>query len=747
MDQAFKQLSIRDRTRFVERRVRSDEVERTRLDAHYQDARGEIVRLLAPAGYGKSSIIARWVSDEDRPVLWLDLERIDNDPRILVDALLSGFTERVDSTFETLNGRAGGEELAGEELVPTFAQLVRACPTPFVVVLDDIHNVDEPMGAEVLDVLAENLPPTSTLVLAGRAHHHDTAISRLRLRPGVTDLNADDLAFNLAETNALLDNLVADLDDDTIATIAERFEGWPAGVRLAALTLRAGVTTPLQASELGSSRYVTEYLANEWLGRLDADDRTLITEAACLGRFSGVMCDEVLERTGAADDLQRLRHDFLALLAVDERDREFRFHSLLRDFLCRELREGSPSRFRQIHGRASTYWEAEGDIDLAVEHAVAADDLERCARLIAAHGGTYQVLGMAPTVSRWLVNLPDPQVRASAPLCVLSSTNAMNIGDGELALRWTRALSSVRPDDDDVITPHRADLLFAALEFREPAEIIPVARRAYANLDPGTPWRAFACWVLAGNLFLVGEIDESVETMHEGAFEAELLGAELMRSNCLAHLAILLDLRGEHEAARTTGGRAYAGIRNYRAEHLPTTAGVAAVHSLIEARAGRCDSSAESLATSRGYLAGFATVSPWYNAIPRLALIRASLLCDRAAVGQELLRELDSYILGGAATEFDELVDPLRVSVEGARKLLADRTWSLTKAELRVMQYLPTNLSLADIATQLFVSRNTVKSHAAAIYRKLGTTSRSEAVDIARHAGLLGDQATDIVVG
>jgi LuxR family maltose regulon positive regulatory protein len=213
----------------------------------------------------------------------------------------------------------------------------------------------------------------------------------------------------------------------------------------------------------------------------------------------------------------------------------------------------------------------------------------------------------------------------------------------------------------------------------------------------------------------------------------------------LATRAILADLEGDRERAESDGRRARDILVERRLDGMvPTTAEVFGINALLDARLGRTADAKTGIGRARRLLSGFTNVVPWYNLLSRLALIKACLLVDDREAADELLRETDRYLRGELpGNPVERHLAELRDQLDAVHAVLSPGT-ALTSAEIRVMHYLPTNLTLADIATRLYVSRNTVKSHVAAIYRKMGTTSRAEAVDLAREAGLLAGHEADL---
>jgi len=713
-------------------------VERRRLDHLFAGAGGRLVRVIAPPGYGKSSLVARWVSTDERRVRWVDLDRSDDDPVTLFDTLRRALGDLfVVAPPSAVHARADEPFVKALEDGLTSSEP----PPPFVLVLDDVHRVRSLGGHRLIQTLVEQLPPESTVVVAGRGYHDHGTIARLRLAPGVVDIAVDDLALEASESHSVLDAMGVDADTPEVAELLRDLEGWPAGVRLAGQVLRSG--TPL--GHIKDHVSLVDYLRGEWIGQLGEDDRTFLREIACLQRFTGEQCDEVLERTGSTEWLRRLHRDQVIVFALDQRDERFRMHGLLTRWLSAELRRADPQRWKRIHMRAADYLERRGEIDRAVEHAQAAGDLDALEAIVSVHGGQYFTIGRDATVEKWLEAFPPDHLLDSPNLNGLQCIKALHRGDELRALEWLRVLDKTvaaggsRVDDT---ARWSAGLLHATLDARAAAELIPTVAAAREHLAGSPHWSGLACWVHGALSFLDGDIDGSREALRAGVFEAELLGSQLVVGHCLATMSILDDSLGDEDSAEANARGARQAIESSGGELLPPTAPAMAVTALQHARHGDNEAALFAVAAARQALTGFPSIAPWFNVITRLALIRAALRLDDRATARELVLELRHHARFEPPPAGSSTPSAIACAYDlfgrvASMHVPATGVTALTETELRVLRLLPTNLTLHAIATQLYVSRNTVKTHAAAIYRKLDVTNRADAVDRARQAGLL----------
>ena len=713
-------------------------IERRRLDHFFARASGKLVRVLAPSGYGKTTLVQRWVADERRAVRWVDLSRRHDDPVALFGALREALVGLADVRLPTAE-----HAVAANPYVRALEEGVsRADPSePFVLVLDDVHRVRHETGQWLIRAVVDRMPSGSTVVVIGRGHDDHGIVARLRITPGVVDLGVDDLAFEMSESCRLFDALGVDSRSPYVADLVTQLEGWPAGVRLAASVLRSDPEAGVAVDHVS----LVDYLSSEWLGQLPADEFGFLSEVACLDRFTAAMCDEVLDRTGSGPLIDRLHRDSVLVFELEQRNDEYRLHGLLRRWLSSELRRADPVRWATIHSRAATYRERNGDIEGAAEHLISSGNLDELEWLAMEHGGQFFTSGLDATVERWLAVFPPERLRTSPGLCGLQSIKALHAGDDALAVQWLRVLDETLrrwdgPDADPTIL--WSNVLHAALDEKPAAELLGVIAPASERLVDG-PWSGFAHWVEGALCFLVGDVDTARRRLETGATEGEIVGSPLVVSHCRATLAIIADCRGDRREAQLQDSRAQEAVTACGGELLAPAAVTMASSALQCARRGDHDAAARRLAVAHRSLAGFRSTAPWFNTVARLALARTALLLGDRETAATVVRELEHHLAVEPSSSEPNIgargcLLALRSDLDGM-DVPATGVAALTDAERRVLRLLPTNMSLEDIAAQLYVSRNTVKTHVASIYRKTGATKRVEAVELARMTQPLPD--------
>ena len=394
----------------------------------------QLILVCAPAGFGKTAVLADWARRGRWPVGWLSLDAGDNDPArfwrhavAALDRARPGIAERVDL-------------LIGQPASASFEPLVTALVNELadqpgeddlLLVLDDYHLVSsEPVHTSVAFLLG-HLPPGLHLVLASRADP-PLPLARLRGRGQLAELRATELRFTSEEAAALLREAAGPgLPNAVAAALAARTEGWAAGLQLAALSLRGQADAAgFVAAFTGSNRYVLDYLADEVLAGQTQQVRTFLLETSVLERLSGQLCDAVTGRTGSQALLEQVERAGLFLVPLDEVRGWWRYHHLFADLLRVRLQQEQPGQVVQLHRNAAAWYEGHGLPDDAVRHAVSAGEMVWAARLIEQHfDAVYSLRGEGATLQRWLAALPAELVQARPRLLVAQAWMALAGGE------------------------------------------------------------------------------------------------------------------------------------------------------------------------------------------------------------------------------------------------------------------------------------------------------------------------------
>jgi LuxR family maltose regulon positive regulatory protein len=714
---------------------------RARLIARLAAADGLVV-VTAPAGYGKTAVLNEWTRIDSRATVWVSLNREDNDPVVLLTALAAALDAVEPVEPGLLVPFRSSAPAVPTVLLPRLGRVLASRRVPILLVLDDVHELVAQDAIDALAVIIAQLPHGSTLALSGRTMPA-LPIGRLRVKRGVVEVGMHDLALGRDEAQRLFRSLGLDLATEEVEVLVERTEGWPAGLYLAALALGSQRDQHGAVQEFGGAhRLVVDYLMDELLAGVDPDVCTFLAGASCFDRLSGPLCDAGLERDGSARLLEELARQNLLVIPLDEHGGWYRLHHLLHDMLQADLVRRGTDR-AAIHLRASEWLEQNGDADAAIHHAMRAGAVERAEDLVVRSYAPYAASGRHATIQRWLDLFSEEQLSTTPFLVALATYSRLPAGDGAGAAHWLdraeRVIGDADPDQPG-LTPAAIVAMLRGMIRPQPAQdMVEDGLHGYHNFPLG-PWHANTCMVVGAGELLLGDLERARAHLAEGVAEATASSTYAVLAMCCALKAIVEIDCGRWTEATALARRGRATLAEQRLEAVPSLFLVTAVSALVEARAGRLAEAEADRLTSCRLLTGYLQVAPWANLEARLALARADVLLGDRIGARTLLDEAERFLVEvpDAAHAKEQLTSVRRLLEERAEA----EAWgpsSLTTAELRVLRYLPTHLTMAEIAERLYVSRNTVKTQAIAVYRKLGTASRSGAVEIAREAGLFDD--------
>jgi LuxR family maltose regulon positive regulatory protein len=425
-------------------RGRPGAVARSRLYARLDEGvRRDLTVVSAPAGFGKTTLVADWSRQCGLPVAWVSLDERDDDPIRFLSYLLAAIGTIHDGFGESTRAFLGSLPSSGE-LEPVLTALsneILELPHDFVLVLDDYHVLRSGAVHDALAFLLEYAPPPMRLVVAGRGSP-PLPLARLRAAGRLTEIGEAELRFTLEEASDFLGGTMGlDLSGEGIAALENGTEGWIAGLQLAAHALKGREEEARSAEDFsGSTRHVFDYLAEEVLSRQPEDVREFMLKTSIVETLSAPLCEAL---TGAGDGrvmLERLERDNLFLVPLDEEGRYYRYHHLFAAFLRERLRRTHPDAVSALHRHAGLWYERDDCVAGAVEHALAAGDFGRAADLIEEQTGTRRRYVDASQLLRWMEALPDEMV-ISRPtlglLCAWALAHSGALEDAERRLRDT----------------------------------------------------------------------------------------------------------------------------------------------------------------------------------------------------------------------------------------------------------------------------------------------------------------------
>ena len=345
------------------------------------DGPGPIVSVVAPAGYGKTTLLSQWAEQNGQAFAWVSVDDQDNDPKVLLTYVAKALDVVQPVGGRVFDALASPASSVPGSVVPRLGAAFASMTVPLVLVLDDVHLLHNRECRAALSILADHVPAGSRLAFAGR-HEPPLRIPRLRAEGRIMEIGPGDLSLTREEAASLLHDAEVTLRDDDLAELHQRTEGWPAGLYLAALAIREGGSPgKVAASFDGGDRLVSEYVESEFLARIPQQLRLFLTRTAVLERMSGPLCEAVLDTGGSAAMLADLARSNLLLVPLDRRGQWYRYHHLFRDVLRAELEREAPGLIPVLRRRAATWYRRNGLPEEALGYSMAAGDVDGAARL------------------------------------------------------------------------------------------------------------------------------------------------------------------------------------------------------------------------------------------------------------------------------------------------------------------------------------------------------------------------------
>jgi LuxR family maltose regulon positive regulatory protein len=723
-----------------------DRVARPALLAALRGAgNARLVLISAPAGAGKTTLLASWHADpgEQRPFAWLSLDDRDNDPVRFWGGVLAAlrtvmpqFGVGVDAAL-----RAPGADLT-ELAVPMLVNALDELDQ-IVLVLDDYHEIDNADLHRSIEFTLDHLPTSTQIAIASRSDP-PFGLARLRARAELLELRVDDLRLNADEAASLLNGSMGlGLDEQQIRSLRQHTEGWAAGLQLVGLSLRGRPDRQRYISAFaGDDRQIVDYLAAEVLDRQPPETRRFLLRTSILERLCGPLCDALVDTDDATHTLVALERANLFLLPLDDRRVWYRYHHLFRDLLRHELQLSDPRALPELHQQACDWHITQGLIPEAIRHATAAANYLLAAELIASHWLTYVNRGELETVEGWTAALPARLADADPRLCLARAWMLLVLGrpaEVEPAVRAAERGVPAGPmrDGSRSIAASAAMVRTSARLLLGDVDAAAQTAALAAKLEPDrtAPWRPIVTNALGMTCYWSGDCDAAVSAFRETVSAGELVGNHTAAIYALGYLAAIAAERGEQaEAQRLVEQALSLAERQDLGEHWVTV--------MAHYAAGDC-------ARVRGeHLEARASIEHGLDLARRgglrldtvyglLALTELASLAGERAEARELharaQRQLDACEDPGILR--DRVTPSGRPSrARGPRRPVAD---DLSEREFAVLSLMPSQLSLREIGNELYVSFNTVKTHARNIYAKLRVSSRDAAVARARELRLL----------
>ncbi len=722
-------------------RQRAGLVRRTDIvDRLVDDLHQKVTVIQAPAGYGKSTALLQWVeADPVRRFAWVTLEEADNEPVLFWRYLLLAIT----ALAPGFGGRA--EKLLTQPQ-PDIDELVREVlnhtldlPGRFVLVLDDYHTITNPECHRSLQYFIDHLPDSMHVALGTRSRP-PLSFSKLEANGQLLSIDADSLRFSLLESKKAIENTGTGHSRDDMISIHERCEGWPAGVYLCAMTADPLPSTDRAPAGLDTVR---SYLTEQMLDELPEDERSALTSWSILRYLNASVCDRVVGRSDSANVLHRLSTTNLLLQPLGAGGDWYRLHDLLRDALRTEFTHRSVEEQQLTHLRAMEWYLENEEPAEAIPHALEADLYTRAAELICTDWMTHMLDGWLATLRKWIDQFPSQAMIDYPPILVASAWIAAFDGDAEATHRLVAAARQAEydgpmPDGTSSYTS-AVEILQAGLGHRGMKDANEHAELAFRLEPQGSPWRQMAAALVGVTRFGLGQYEDARSALREASRIPT--GPDGVGTYARGQLALLEMHEGRWDEGSRQADVACSLIEESNLGNLLSSGAALVAAAAVAAHVGN-----RGLAVQR--LCSLAPIQKVLSdAIPfdafQIHLIAAEtylLLGDHGAASIHARSATSRLETFGDAGIFEERLAKVQVALRSSSDRVDARQTEpniLTDRELEILSMLQSDLTLRDIGSELFVSRNTAKSHVASVYRKLGVTSRTAAVARARQLELI----------
>jgi LuxR family maltose regulon positive regulatory protein len=703
-------------------------------------AQAPVIAVTAPPGYGKTTLLAQWAGQIGPGVAWLSCDAGDNDPVVLLSALAAALDRigPVDPAIFSALASSG----ATISMVPRFVTAVAPVQPPVTVLLDHAEAVT---NRHCLNAIAEfvlRLPPGWRFALASRSAVQ-LPTARLRAQGGLLEITADDLAMGAVEADCLLQGAGVEADDAGLGDLLQRTEGWPTGLYIAALAMKSGTRrSEAGFTFTGDDVFMGDYMRSELLDRISGTEVSFLTRTSVLDQMCGPLCDAILGEQGSGAVLDQLEARNLLVVPLDRRREWYRYHHLLRELLRAELRRREPDLAQDLHFRAAMWFEANAMPEEAIDHAQAAGDYDRVARLILELQNPVWASGRVETVRRWMEWLKDmTAAEYYGAIAAHGSLIFALLGQPVESERWAAAAeravpAGVLPDGSTMeatLAYMRANLCRDGVsQMRHDAGI------AWEGLSPASPYRMSMLYTEGISYVLQGDLARAEPILAHTLDLAMNFGILPFVGMVLAQQCGVAAGRNDWSQVTALARRAAKIVDDVHLGDYWTSA-------LVYAWASRAALHHGDIPQGRLYLGRASRLRPLLTYALPVMSVQALLemahcyitLADRAGAAavltqaHNILRQRpDLGLLPAQAGQLEATLATIEARAAGPS--------ALTAAELRLLPLLSTHLPVSEIAAELFLSPHTVKSEMKSIYRKLGATSRTQAVTRSRELGLLG---------
>jgi LuxR family maltose regulon positive regulatory protein len=719
-------------TKLLAPELRPESIPRQRLLRTLQAAsRRPLAVICAPPGYGKTTVVVQWLRWSGVTHAWLTLDGNDNDPRRFAARLLAALERALPGQVEAAERALNAGSDLGATVVPLTVNALVERPgrrQPLVIVLDDYHLISERACHRLTRGLVDALPKGVGVVIATRTAP-PLRLGRRRAAGALAEIGPEQLRFELREAERLLNgSLALGLEREQIELIDERVQGWAAGLALIASAL-AGSRQPAAVLDVvaRSRASLDAYLTEEVLDTARPDLRDFLCRTSILNRLSAPLCEAVLGDPRGRELLDEVRQMNLFVTALDAEGSWFSYHQVFAETLRRELERREPDLVGELHRRASNWFAQAGMSDDATEHALIAGDGIRAASLLAENWLPLITDRRHVTVRRILDRLPEERGEFAA-LCEALDILCLVYEGVDQRMTAERAAALAAQHGDDPRVRLVVDGVLISPFYGEVGRAVELGREAWERYAALPEAQVQFGVLFALVLWFAGDQEQVRELLEPRLLLEQPTFATVWTR---AILALTAADEGDAELAERYAREAFAEVEAVGGETATEFTGVPWVLGEALRLAGK-------LEEARHYLsAGLASEARRPGSVGHaLALMydaKLALAEGNRARARRSARSARAIVdryrdLGTVEARVAAVEAALDGSVVGTRP---------TRAELRVLRLLDSERTLAEIAAELYVTRDTVKSHVRRLYRRLGEGTRDAAVAAARERGLL----------
>jgi LuxR family transcriptional regulator, maltose regulon positive regulatory protein len=405
-----------------------------------------LILISAPAGYGKTTILADFLNASKRPFAWYQLDVNDSDPTVfltyLIEALRrmkdapASITNAIGQTAQSLLDSSDASISPQRVLTVLINELTDTIDKVWLLVLEDYHYVTNPVVHQLVDFLLENAPPDLRLVISTRANP-PISLARLRARGLLAELRSPSLRFREDEVTTWMERSIPGISSENLSLLNEKTEGWAAALQIMRSSLSgrdAQGMNEMIAGLSGSQQFIFEYLAEEVFRRLRGETQDFLLRTSILSQMDSAACNAIAGIKESQSVLQQLEKQNLFLSSLDPNRRWYRYHYLFRDFLLNRLRREGADREKTLERVAGSHYESQGELEAAYVHYLAAQDFESAASVISVFAADFVERGRVEILHRYLDSLPDEIMQANPELLLQHGNAHWRLGQAGAAI-------------------------------------------------------------------------------------------------------------------------------------------------------------------------------------------------------------------------------------------------------------------------------------------------------------------------